>query len=316
MTIEETAGWLQTHDRFLILTHVRPDGDTVGCAAALCGALRQIGKTAYVLANPELTATCADYVTCYHAPEDYIPECIVSTDVASLGLLPENAAPYRKHIDLAIDHHPSSEGFAKAACLQSDKAAAGEIIYALVCALGVMTPQVATALYCAVSTDTGCFVYNNTTANTHRVAAALIEAGCDVQGVNKRHFRTKSQARIALESAILSAVEYHDSGRIAVVTVPQALLRSVGAGADDAEEIASMAGVIEGVDCALTIRELAGGESKISLRTGARINATEACRLLGGGGHAQAAGATLNCSLEEAKRRALEAIAQVALPDV
>ena len=232
------------------------------------------------------------------------------------GLLPENAAPYRKHIDLAIDHHPSYEGFAKAACLQSDKAAAGEIIYALVCALGVMTPQVATALYCAVSTDTGCFVYNNTTANTHRVAAALIEAGCDVQGVNKRHFRTKSQARIALESAILSAVEYHDSGRIAVVTVPQALLRSVGAGADDAEEIASMAGVIEGVDCALTIRELAGGESKISLRTGARINATEACRLLGGGGHAQAAGATLNCSLEEAKRRALEAIAQVSLPDV
>ena len=96
----------------------------------------------------------------------------------------------------------------------------------------------------------------------------------------------------------------------------QALLRSVGAGADDAEEIASMAGVIEGVDCALTIRELAGGESKISLRTGARINATEACRLLGGGGHAQAAGATLNCSLEEAKRRALEAIAQVSLPDV
>ena len=68
MTIEETAGWLQAHDRFLILTHVRPDGDTVGCAAALCGALRQIGKTAYVLANPELTATCADYVTCYHAP--------------------------------------------------------------------------------------------------------------------------------------------------------------------------------------------------------------------------------------------------------
>ncbi len=113
MTIEETAGWLQAHDRFLILTHVRPDGDTVGCAAALCGALRQIGKTAYVLANPELTATCADYVTCYHAPEDYIPECIVSTDVASLGLLPENAAPYRKHIDLAIDHHPLTKDLPK-----------------------------------------------------------------------------------------------------------------------------------------------------------------------------------------------------------
>lgn len=313
MTIAQTAALLQSKDHFLILTHVRPDGDTVGCAAALCAALQNIGKTAYVLPNPELTSICADYVAPYHAPDDYCPDYVISADIASLGLFPENAKPYADRIDFAIDHHPSYEGFAReGCCVQSDKAAAGEIVYEIVQALGPVTPEIATALYCAVSTDTGCFVYNNTTANTHRVAAALIDAGCDVQGVNKRHFRTKSRARIALESAIMSSVAFYDHDRIAVVMVPQALLRSVNASLDDAEEIASMAGVIEGVDCALTVRELATGQSKISLRTGERINATEACRLLGGGGHAQAAGATLDCSLEAARDKALAAIAQVA----
>lgn len=313
MTISETAALLRSHDHFLILTHVRPDGDTVGCAAALCAALQNLGKTAYVLENPELTATCAAYITPYHAPAGYLPDYVVTTDVASLGLLPDNAKPYQHRINLAIDHHPSYEGFATdGSCVRSECAAAGEIVYEIVRELGDITPVMATALYCALSTDTGCFVYNNTTANTHRVAAELIDAGCDVQGVNKRHFRTKSRVRIALESAIMSAVEFYDHDRIAVVTVPQALLQQLGATPDDAEEIASMAGVIEGVDCALTVRELAGGKSKISLRTGSRVNATEVCRILGGGGHAQAAGATMDCPLAEAKQRALDAIAQVA----
>lgn len=313
MTIQESAAWLRERDHFLILTHVRPDGDTVGCAAALCAALQNIGKTAYVLPNPELTVTCADYITPYHAPDAYVPEYIISTDIASLSLLPENAKKYADRIDFAVDHHPSYEHFAKAGCcVESDCAAAGEVVYKIVKELGEITPAIATALYCAVSTDTGCFVYNNTTADTHRVAAALIDAGCDLQMVNKRHFRTKSRVRIALENAIMSSVEFYDNDRIAVVTVPQSLLQSLHATMDDAEEIASMAGVIEGVDCSLTVRELANGRSKISLRTGARVNATEACRILGGGGHAQAAGATMDCSLNEAKERALAAIAEVA----
>ena len=313
MTPIETAAWLKEHDNFLILTHVRPDGDTVGCASGLCEALRNIGKTAYVLENPELTTTNEIYMTDFIAPADFAPDTVVSTDIASLGLLPENALQYKDRIALAIDHHPSYEGFAKeVSCVYPECAAAGEIVYEVVEALGAMNAHIATALYCAVSTDTGCFVYNNTTANTHRVAAGLIDAGCDFKMVNKRHFRTKSRVRIALESAIMSSVEFYDNNRIAVVRVPQSLLQSLGATMDDAEEIASMAGVIEGVDCALTVRELADGRSKISLRTGERVNATDACHLLGGGGHASASGATMDCPLEEAKEKALAAIAQVA----
>ena len=311
MTIEETACWLQERDRFLILTHVRPDGDTVGCAAALCAALRQIGKTAYVLPNPELTATCADYVTCYHAPKDYVPACIVSTDVASLGLLPENAAPYWAHIDLAIDHHPSYEGFATASCIQSDKAAAGEIVYALVCALGVMTPKIATALYCAVSTDTGCFQYSNTTADTHRVAAALMDTGIDVFPLNKRHFRTKSWARLQVERLLTERMHRYEGGKIAVAPVSLSLMDEAGATEEDMEDIAAFLGQIEGVETSVTIRELAEGGCKLSVRTSGGLNATKVCARLGGGGHAAAAGCTVSGTLAEAEAAILDAIRQV-----
>lgn len=314
MTIEQAAEWLRKRDNFLILTHIRPDGDTVGCAAALCEGLRALGKTAYALQNPDLTADFTSYLPPCYAPDGFEPDFVVSVDVASLGLLPKNAAPYRERIDLAIDHHPSNEGFSRdGLCLYSECAATGEIIFQILSRFGdtVITPACATALYCAVATDTGCFVYDNTTAQTHEIAALLMKSGADYKTVNKRHFRTKSRARIALESAVLSSIEYRDEGRIAVVTLTQAFLRSINATEDDLDSIASLSGTIEGVDCALTVRELADGQSKISLRTGARVNATNVCRQLGGGGHAQAAGATLSCPLDEAKRRALDAIAKV-----
>ena len=94
LTVSETAALLRTFDNVLILTHVRPDGDTVGCAAALCAGLRALGKTAYLLPNPELTNTTTPYFAPYAAPEDFMPEKVVSTDIATVGLFPENAKHY------------------------------------------------------------------------------------------------------------------------------------------------------------------------------------------------------------------------------
>ena len=113
LTVDQAAALLRRLDRVLILTHVRPDGDTVGCAAALCAALRALGKTAYLLDNPELTETTTPYFAPYTAPADFVPDYVVSTDVATTALLPENALPYAGRIDLAIDHHPSFERFGR-----------------------------------------------------------------------------------------------------------------------------------------------------------------------------------------------------------
>ena len=315
LDIQETAAYLRKLDDVLLLTHVRPDGDTIGSAAALCQALRDMGKTAYLLYNPEITDTYAPYAAPYWAPEGFAPEHVVSTDIAALNLLPDNAAVYAPRIELAIDHHGSHGFFAPNVCLDADAAACGEIVYNIVTLMTPLTPEIALPLYVAVSTDTGCFAYANTTAQTHAVAAALLRTGIDYQTVNKVFFRTKSRRRMQLEAAMLAEAKFYDNNRTAVLSVPRSLLEKFHATESDAEDLSALGPQIQGVDCAVTMRELGDGVWKFSLRTGERVNATEVCRLLGGGGHARAAGATLEgVTQAEAEEKLLNAIARI-VPD-
>lgn len=310
MTTREAAALLRGHNHILILTHRRPDGDTVGCGAALCVALRQLGKTAWMLYNPDITDTNGIYAQGLWAPEDFVPEFVVAVDIAARSLFFPGSEQYIDRVDLAVDHHPSQEFFAAQTCLEADKAACGEIVYEICRELGEITPQVALPLYAAISTDTGCFVYANTTANTHRVAAALIDTGIDYFSVNKRHFRTKSRKRLALEADLLSHMEFFHEGKGVFMSVPLSLMEQIGATENDAEDLSTLANLVEGVDCGAVLRELKPDVWKLSLRTGAngRVNATEACRLLGGGGHAMAAGATVEGTLPEVKEKILAAI--------
>ena len=312
LTVHEAAVLLKTWDNILILTHIRPDGDTVGCAAALCAGLRALGKAAYLYPNPGLTKTTEPYFTPYAAPETFAPEKIVSVDIAAESLFPDNAAVYKGRVDLAIDHHPSFERFGKANIVRPEAAACGELLYDILAQLGPITPEIALPLYVAVSTDCGCFAYANTTAHTHAVAAALLRTGIDYRGVNKLCFRTKTRVRMQLEAAMLREAEFYDKGRVVLMSVPLTLMESLSATESDAEELSSLGGQIEGVDCAVTLRELKPDEWKVSLRTGERVNATKVCQLYGGGGHAAAAGCTLYGPFEEARRQILSGIAQVA----
>ena len=182
----EAARWLMEHDGFLILTHKRPDGDTIGCAVALCHALRSQGKTAWLLPNEDATTLFTPYLGGVLAPADFVPAHVVAVDIASQGLFPKSAEGYRDKVELCIDHHPSNEGYAQYNCVEADKAACGEIICALIKEWGPLTPQTALPLYVAVSTDTGCFMYSNTSPNTHRVAAELM----DTVGLARRLYNT------------------------------------------------------------------------------------------------------------------------------
>lgn len=311
MTIQETAAMLQTMNRVLLLTHVRPDGDTIGSAAALCQALRDMGKTAYLLPNAGTTETYQPYAEGYWGAEDFEPDYVVSVDIAALSLLPENAKKYAGRIHLSIDHHPSNEGFAPHLCVLPEMAACGEIVYEIVRLMTPVTQEIALPLYVAVSTDTGCFVYSNTSAHTHRVAAALLETGIAVAGVNKALFRTKSRTRLAMEAWMAEWAEYYDNDRVVIMQIPRSLCLDYKATEADVEELSSLAALVAGTDCGVTLRELEGGRVKISLRTGPRVNATAVCALLGGGGHAAAAGATISGSMKEAKQAVLQAIDMV-----
>ena len=312
MNPTQAAHFLLAHDGYLILTHVRPDGDTIGCAAALCRSLRQAGKEAFVLENREATSLFTPYLEGLLAPEGYRPRTVVAVDMAARGLFPDNARDYLDRVDLTVDHHPSQEFFARETCLDAGRAACGELLYEIVQQLGPVTPEMGEALYVAVSTDCGCFMYSNTTAATHRVAADLMETGFDVYPVNRRHFRTKSFKRLKLEGMLAAGMELRDNGETALVFLTLDMLAQVGAQERDIEDIAAFVGQVEGVKNGVTLRELRPGECKLSLRTDpGDLNASAVCALLGGGGHAAAAGATIPGTMEQARAAALAAIERV-----
>ena len=312
MNPTQAAHFLLGHDGYLILTHVRPDGDTIGCAAALCRSLRQAGKEAFVLENREATSLFTPYLEGLLAPEGYQPRTVVAVDMAARGLFPDNARDYLDRVDLTVDHHPSQEFFARETCLDAGRAACGELLYEIVQQLGPVTPEMGEALYVAVSTDCGCFMYSNTTAATHRVAADLMETGFDVYPVNRRHFRTKSFKRLKLEGMLAAGMELRDNGETALVFLTLDMLAQVGAQERDIEDIAAFVGQVEGVKNGVTLRELRPGECKLSLRTDpGDLNASAVCALLGGGGHAAAAGATIPGTMEQARAAVLAAIERV-----
>lgn len=313
MTYTEAAAWLKEHDRYLILTHKRPDGDTIGCAAALCRGLRGLGKTAHICPGTGETHLFTPYLEGLLAPEGYEPDTVVSVDIAARSLFTTSGQPWlERGIDLAIDHHPSQEFFAKETCLDAGRAACGEILYEILKELGQVNQETAVPLYVAVSTDTGCFMYGNTTPATHRVAAALMETGIDYQAANKRHFRTKSYKRFRLEALIVANMDLHDGGKLAVTAISLEDMARLGADERDAEDIAAFLGQLEGVETSVTIRELQSGECKLSVRTvDGGLNATRVCSLLGGGGHAAAAGCTVWGGVDDAKREILKAIRTV-----
>lgn len=309
MTYQQAAEFLRTHDNYLILTHKRPDGDTIGCGVALCELLRAMGKTAWLLPSLDATSLFAEYLEGHEAPDGFDPDKVVAVDVAALNLLPDNGERYRDRIDLAIDHHPSNEMFARETCLEADKAACGEIVWKICEHLGVMNPTIASNLYVAVSTDCGCFVYANTTPHTHQAAAALMAAGADYRRLNKKHFRTKSMSRMRLEGLILQGMHLYHGGTVAVAPISLEMMAEAGATNDDAEDIAAFLGQIEGVYHSATIRELRPGECKISLRTNSDLlNATATCARLGGGGHKAASGCTVYGTVAEAEAAIVGAI--------
>lgn len=312
ITTAQAADFLRNHDGYLILTHVRPDGDTIGCAAGLCRALRQAGKTAYILDNPEATELFTPYFSELTPPEGFVPETVVSVDMAARSLFPDPAKPYLDRVALAIDHHPSQEFFAKATCLDSGKAACGQIVYEIVKQFADLTPEIGEALYVAISTDCGCFQYSNTDAAVHRTAAELMESGFDPYPVNRKFFRTKTFKRLKLESLLTAGMELRDGGQTALVFLTRAMIDEVGASERDMDDISAFVGQIEGVKNGVTLKETGDGHVKISLRTDpGDLNASKVCALLGGGGHAAAAGAMLEGTMEAVRRAVIDAIEAV-----
>lgn len=169
------------------------------------------------------------------------------------------------------------------------------------------TKQIVDCLYTGISTDTGCFRYTNTTADTFRIAASLVELGCNSAYINKVMFETKSKEKIMLEREVYDTITYCADGKCAIVWVTLDMLKSLNIGEDEIEGLASIPRQIEGVLIGITMKEKEGGFFKISVRTNGDIDAAKFCSKFGGGGHKAAAGCSINGSLEDVRSQLIKA---------
>ena len=309
MTRNDAARWLLSHDNFCILTHVRPDGDTMGSASALCVGLRQLGKTAHLLYNDGVSPfldRCQLGLT-KQWPAD--GDTLITVDVAAPRMLPENWLCLQERMQLRIDHHSSATSFTDHELVDPSAAACGEIIYDLLMEMGAeMTKELAWRLYIAISTDTGCFRYSNTSAHTYRVAAACAETGADLYPITMELFDTTSISELKLQNWMVDHAVFLCGGRAAVCAIPAELEENVSK--EDLEGISGFLRSLEGVAISATIRQTETG-CKMSVRAVPGFDAAQVCKKFGGGGHKGAAGAGLNVSLDEAVQIVCDALMEV-----
>jgi len=303
LTKNECAQYLLQHDNFCILSHRRPDGDTIGSSAALCLGLRSLGKQAHVLFNCEVSDRFAWLHEGLTKEREEAGDTIVSVDVASPGMLPKSFQHLLGKIDLRIDHHASATSFTDCELVEGGSASCAELVWDVLNDAGVtMDRAIAEAVYVGVSTDTGCFRYSNTNDHTFSVAAACAKAKARIYELNQELFETNTLGRLKMQAWIVDHMKMIRGGEMAIVAIPKAVEEEIGVNEDDMDNISSFPRTVAGVCMAATLRETADDGTKISVRAVPGYDATKVTVQFGGGGHKGAAGASLKMPLKEAEK--------------
>jgi phosphoesterase RecJ-like protein len=300
---EEILRFIREHERFVITSHSRPDGDAIGSALALALGLEGLGKTADVFGadpypRPFVALPAIEKIRVTDRVEGSYDGLLVleCNDLERPGL--EGLDQY---FVVNIDHHLGTVPFGDLNWVDSSAAALGEMIYHLLLALEApITPEISSYLYVAIFTDTGSFQYSNTSAQTFSIVAELVQLGASPAAVAQSIHMTQPEERIKLLGRLLNTLEIHPSGKIASITLTQQMLKETGASPNDIEGMVNYPLSIKGVEMAAFFRQEKGGSFRVSLRSKDLHDVSAVARLLGGGGHKNAAGLTVEGNLEEA----------------
>jgi len=316
-TLAQITEALRDHQKFTIMSHVRPDGDALGCIIALGLSLRAMGKDV-TLWNEDGVADKFRFLPGWEMVstppgEPREVEVAIALDTASkprLGLVTLNAVKTAK-LWINIDHHISNEGYGDMAYIDATAPASGQIIFELIEFAGMpMTPEIAENLFVAISTDTGSFQYPNTTARTYEIAAELIRAGVKVGELSQRMYESHPLRRVHLLRALLNVLKISCDGRVASFVLTQEMVDELGVQPEDNEGLIDTIRGIEGIIVAAFIEELAAeGKVRISLRSkDERVDVCKICQQFRGGGHKLAAGARVRGAVTEVEEKVLAAI--------
>jgi bifunctional oligoribonuclease and PAP phosphatase NrnA len=318
---DQVLAELRDADKLLLTTHENPDGDALGSLLAMHLILEQLGKDSVMYMSPDEFPLPWEYRSLKFAglvgaaPDDVAERTIVFLDCGNIDRMPVDFLKQDGLHVLNIDHHHDNTRFGTVNLVVGNASCTAEIVFNLAKDLGAeITAPIADALYVALVTDTGRFMYENTTPAAHLMAAELIQAGVAPHDVYRRLYEDLPFSRLELLSRALSSVERHKDGAITVAHLTKRDFEDTGAVETDSEGIVDHMRAVEGTAVAVLVRELLADERagmrKVSLRaTDGRVDVSQIAREMGGGGHRQAAGFTTELPYQELMERLRDRIA-------
>jgi bifunctional oligoribonuclease and PAP phosphatase NrnA len=307
--IERVAGEIRNRDRFLLTAHEGPDGDALGSLLGMHHLLTQLGKDSVMFLAAKEFPLPIEYrflpleEVFHEAPADMADRAAIFLDCGNIDRMPVDFLSADGVFTINIDHHHDNTLFGDVNLVEVDASCTAEIVYELAVLLGVeITAEMAAALYVGLVTDTGKFMYENTNARTHRIAADLIEAGVEVDETYRRLYEHVPLEKLRLLSRALEGIQHHCDGRLVLAYISAADYEASGAGEEMTEGIIDHLRSVEGARVAALIRDLGDrgrAARKVSLRSSdGEVDVSAIARVNGGGGHKRAAGFSTDLELE------------------
>lgn len=299
-----------------IASHVQPDGDNIGSVLSLGMALKKLNKNVYLLKTDEIPS---DYKFLPNVnlikDHDNIDEIdiFIALDSSDEERLGKNKDLLTKaKLIINIDHHISNTNFGHINIIDKDASSTGELVYDFIKSMNIsIDKDIATCIYTAISSDTGSFMYDNTSAKTHEIAADLIKVGIDKEKININLYQNKSLERTRLFIKAMDNLELYFENKVALAQITQEMLEDCNAKMEDSEGIISFLRGISPVEVAILLKEFKDDEIKVSMRSKRYIDVSKICSVFGGGGHIRAAGCTINESIDKAKTLILNEIKEL-----
>jgi len=309
-TLAEVAEEIRAADRFLLTTHEGPDGDALGSLLATHKLLQQLGKDSVMFLAAKEFPLPVEYrflpleEVFHEPPVDLVDRVVVFLDCGNIDRMPVDFLRRDDARILNIDHHHDNTRFGNLNLVDTHASCTAEILYRLAKLLGAeITPEIATALYVGLVTDTGRFMYDNTGADSHRMAAELIEAGVDVHDIYRRLYERVPIEKLHLVARAVQRIQRLDECRLAVTYISADDYRETGASESLTEGIIDHVRALEGAEVAAMVRDKSDGgvyARKVSLRSATgTVDVSAIAQRHGGGGHPRAAGFSTDQSYDE-----------------
>ena len=305
---------IKDSDKIAVLSHIMPDGDSIGSSLALYNALKKCGKNVRFILDDEIPKTyrflkSSDRIQRPGQFESF--DAIIVLDCGDAERLGNSSIYLNNNYVINIDHHISNNEFGNLNIVDKDSAATGELVYDLIKALGIdMDREISECLYTAIVTDTGQFQYSNTTSRTHLIAGELINYGVNVSLMSERIYQNNSKEKAVLMKMALSSLEFFHNDVTSCISLTLEQMKEANASDEDSDGIINLARDIECVEVAIFLREIEQGVVKVGLRSKKKADVSAVALQFGGGGHVHAAGCTVHGTVNEVKKKILDAVAE------